>query len=247
MTLDEAEEAMLSVVCERVQMQGVQSLLDLGCGWGSTGLYIAKRYPGVKVTCVSNSNSQRAFIQNKAKALGLHNVIAVTMDANVMDFPAATFDRVVTVEMFEHMKNYEVLLGRVQRWLKPGGALFVHIFTHRTYSYHFQEGWMADNFFTGGTMPSQLLLAQFQTHELHLEERWTINGNHYSKTLEAWLQRIDANKTAVMDIMAKVYGTAEAQRRYSDWRLFNLACSELFKFNGGNEWFVSHYRFAKSA
>lgn len=217
----------------------------IGCGWGSCGLYIAKHYPHTTVTMVSNSASQREFILKRAKDMGLTNVASVeTMDANVMTFPEGSFDRIVSNEMFEHMKNYQKLFKKVSSWLKPNGKLFIHIFVHDQYAYHFQKGWMAENFFTGGTMPSSDLFLYFQD-DLCIEKQWAVNGVHYSKTLEAWLEKHDKNKAEILPILMQHYSQTDAEIWHFNWRLFYLACSELFAYNGGNEWYIAHYVFRK--
>lgn len=198
-TLEQSEEAMLELVCERAELGSLKpgsAVLDLGCGWGSCALYIAKKYPKLKITCVSNSTTQQEFIRNKAEKLGLKNVTPQTADINVMSYPANTFDRVCSTEMFEHMKNYEKLLEKIHGWLKPEGKLFVHIFTHKDFTYHFEKGWMAETFFTGGTMPGKDLLLKFNKHMV-VEQQWAVNGNHYSKTLEAWLQKVRLKRTSL--------------------------------------------------
>lgn len=246
-TLDEAEEAMLNLVCERAELDSLQKgsvVLDLGCGWGSCALFIAEKYPDLVVKCVSNSESQQAFIKERAKSKGLKNVFPATCDINVMKYEPGSIDRVVSNEMFEHMKNYEKLLHNISTWLKPEGKLFVHIFTHRRFTYHFEKGWMAETFFTGGTMPGQDLLLKFN-RDLIVERQWAVNGKHYSRTLEAWLKKIDDNKKAFKAICGKIYGEENASKWVFNWRLFHIACSELFKYNDGNEWFVSHYLFSK--
>lgn len=248
-TLQESEDAMLIHMCDRAELDNpeVQSILDLGCGWGSAALFIAARYPNKRVTCVSNSVSQCDYITAQAKARGLTNLFAQTQDANQMSFPANEFDRIVTNEMFEHMKNYELFLQRIAIWLKPQGKLFIHIFTNRSRSYHFESGWMADKFFTGGMMPSHdLLPKQFCNRDFVCEQQYKINGMHYSRTLEAWLQRMDAHKEEILQVFEPVYGSKQhAKEWFQNWRLFNMACSELFKYNAGEEWFVSHYLLAK--
>ena len=247
-SLQESEEQMLMLMCERAELgkQGVTSVLDLGCGWGSAALFIASKYPHLKVTCVSNSESQREYIKKKAESMGLTNVFPVTQDANVMAFPPESFDRIVSNEMLEHMKNYEKLFAKVASWLKKDGKIFIHIFTNGTRSYHFEKGWMAETFFTGGTMPSAQLLTYFQS-DLKLEEQWKVNGNHYSQTLEAWLQKFDNNREDLLPILDGVYGKGKGKEWHQNWRLFLMACSELFRFSNGEEWFVSHYRFVKRA
>jgi len=246
-SLQESEEAMLELVCERAELDSLKegdTVLDLGCGWGSCALYIANKYRHLNVSCVSNSNSQREFIMKKAEGMGLTNVSPRTCDINVLSYETGTFNRIVTNEMFEHMKNYEKLLHNVSTWLKPEGKLFVHIFTHREFTYHFENGWMAETFFSGGTMPGKDLLNRFDK-DLRVEKQWAVNGKHYSKTLEAWLVELDKKRDVVKPIFTETYGKGEEDKWIFNWRLFNIACSELFKYNDGNEWFVSHYRFVK--
>jgi len=246
-TLEQSEEAMLELVCTRAELDCLKpnaTILDLGCGWGSCALYMAKKYPQHRIIGVSNSSSQKKFIVEKARSMGLSNVDIKTCDINVLKFDPDTFDRVVSNEMFEHMKNYELLLKNISAWMKDDGKLFIHIFTHREFAYNFESGWMADTFFTGGTMPSKDLLLHFNSH-LRCKKYWAVNGNHYSKTLEAWLKLLDQNATTLKPMFTKVYGAGNENKWLFNWRLFNMACSELFAFNGGNEWFVSHYLFEK--
>ncbi|CAL8464900.1 g4435 [Coccomyxa elongata] len=246
-TLDEAEEAMLGLCCERAQLLDGQAILELGCGWGSMCLYMAAKFPKSNVTAVSNSTTQKALIDERAKERGISNLTVITEDVVKFD-TKQKFDRVVSIEMFEHMKNYQALLKNIAGWLKPEGLLFVHIFTHKTLAYHFEvkgeDDWMAKYFFTGGTMPSADLLHHFQD-DLALQQQWAINGTHYSRTLEDWLKRQDKQRAAIMPIMEKTYGKDQGLRWWVYWRLFYLACSELFNYNGGEEWFVSHYLFRK--
>lgn len=245
-TLDAAEAAMLALTCERALLEDGQNVLELGCGWGSLTLWMAERYPRSRIVAVSNSREQRAFIEGRAAERNLTNVKVVTCDMNVFD-PATgpAFDRVVSVEMFEHMRNWPELLGRIASWLKPDGRLFVHVFTHRDVSYPYlardESDWMARNFFTGGLMPSDHLVLRFPEH-LFVEARWRVNGTHYARTAEAWLANLDRNRKAARRLFAKVYGPAVARRKVTEWRLFFLACAELFAWRGGNEWMVSHYR-----
>jgi cyclopropane-fatty-acyl-phospholipid synthase len=244
--LGDAEAAMLRLTCERAGLADGQQVLELGCGWGSLTLWMASHYPRSRITAVSNSASQREFILARAAERSLGNVEVITADANTFD-TAGRFDRVVSVEMFEHMRNYAVLMERISRWLAPGGRLFVHIFCHRELLYPFTTGddydWMARYFFTGGLMPAEDTLAQFQDH-LVLEEQWRVPGTHYQLTSEAWLANLDANADAVMDVLRAAYGPAEARRWFNRWRMFFLAVAELFGYAGGSEWFVGHYRFA---
>jgi len=207
---------------------------------------VAEHFPNCKVTGVSNSAPQRLAILARAKERGLSNVTIVTGDINVFDFDKkAQFDRVITIEMMEHMKNYELLLGKVSTWIKPGGALFIHIFTHVTTPYHFVDGWMAEEFFTGGQMPSDTLLCYFQKH-LRLEGHWRVNGTHYEKTSNAWLEALDRNKASAMAILEKTMGSYhKANVQFVKWRLFYLACAELFGYDRGNRWIVSHYLMRK--
>jgi cyclopropane-fatty-acyl-phospholipid synthase len=247
--LAESEEAMLRLTCERAELENGQRILELGCGWGSLTLWMAEQYPKSKILAVSNSRTQREAILGMAKARGLGNVDVTTADMNTFK-PEGQFDRIVSVEMFEHMKNYHRLLETISGWLRPEGKLFVHIFVHRQFAYHFDsspkaDDWMARYFFTGGTMPSDDLLLRFQD-DLRIERHWRVNGVQYSKTLEAWLKKQDQAKAEVMATFKEVYGSDEAALIwFHRWRLFYLACSELFRYRKGYEWYVAHYRFRK--
>jgi len=240
---------MLERTCGRAQLADGQTILELGCGWGSLSLWMAEHYPNARVTSVSNSRSQKAYIDGQAAKRGLVNLTVRT--ANMIHYGGEgneKFDRVVSVEMFEHMKNYQELLRRVSTWLKPQGKLFVHIFTHRDIAYHYEvrhEGaWMAKYFFTGGQMPSHDLLLHFQDH-LRIEEQWAVSGQHYEKTSNAWLANMDAHKAELLPLLEKTYGRDQVTRWWVYWRVFFMACAELWGFNHGNEWIVSHYRFTK--
>eukprot|EP00741_Cyanophora_paradoxa_P012319 tig00000169_g11904.t1 len=249
-SLDQAEEVMLAKYAERAQLADGQEILELGCGWGSCTLYMAEKFPKARITGVSNSRSQKEHIDGECKKRGLSNVTIVTADMNEFEAGAAKFDRVVSIEMFEHMKNYELLMRKVAKWLKPGGMLFVHIFTHARYAYHFEardeSDWMSKYFFTGGTMPSDNLLTYFQ-EDLALADHWRVSGTHYGKTSEAWLANLDAKKKEVWPILEATYGKENATKWFVYWRLFFIACAECFAFAGGNEWLVSHYLFRKRA
>lgn len=245
--LPEAEESMLSLVCQRAELSDGMDVLDLGCGWGSMALWIAQKYPHCRVTALSNSLSQRRFIESRAESLGLSNLRVITANMNVHTGGEA-YDRVISVEMFEHMRNYDILFRKIAGWLEPDGKLFAHIFCHATMPYPFEvdgnDDWMAKHFFTGGIMPSALLFAYF-ARDLVLEDHWQVNGRHYSRTLEAWLKLHDERKTAVMDVFRKTLPEAESRRMFHRWRIFYLACSELFGWAGGNHWFVGHYLWSK--
>lgn len=247
-TLDQAEEAMLALYGERAELADGQEILELGCGWGSLTLWMAERYPKARITGVSNSRSQREHILARAAERGLDNIEILTRDVVRLELPGARFDRVVSIEMFEHMRNYRHLLANIAGWLKPGGKLFVHIFVHRYLMYPFltegEDNWMGRYFFTGGLMPAADTLLHFQEH-LALEQRWLLSGRHYGQTANHWLENQDRHRDQVLAVLAEAYGPSEARRWSQRWRMFWMACAELFNYEGGRQWGVAHYRFVR--
>ena len=246
-SLDESELEMLKITCERAGLVDGQNILELGCGWGSLTCFMAQKFPNSKITAVSNSKDQRNFIQQKNDKLNLQNIKVVTADMN--DFSTdEKFDRVISIEMFEHMRNYDELLKRIDGWLKQNGKLFVHIFSHKEVAYPFEDkgdgDWMAREFFSGGQMPSHRLLMSFPDR-MKIEKDWRVSGTHYEKTSLAWLRKMDTNKIEVLELFKTTYGEKDASEWFQRWRIFFMSCEVLFGFNKGSEWGVSHYLFEK--
>jgi len=245
-SLDEAELAMLKLYFERGELADGQNILELGCGWGSMTLTMAERLPNARIVGVSNSHAQRLYIEDQCRIRGLANVRIITTDVNRLELPSGEFDRCVSIEMFEHMRNYDHLLGNISRWLKADGKLFVHIFCHQTLCYPFEtdgdSDWMAKHFFTGGLMPSTDTLLWFQK-DLRLESQWLVNGTHYERTANHWLENQDNHRDEIIALMGKTYGEDRARLWHQRWRMFWMACAELFGLRDGNEWLVAHYRF----
>jgi cyclopropane-fatty-acyl-phospholipid synthase len=246
-TLAQAEAAMLGLYCERAGLADGQDILELGCGWGSLTLWMAERYPAARITAVSNSNGQRRYIEEQCRKGGLTNVRVLTRDVNHLSLEAAQFDRCVSVEMLEHLRNYETLMSRICGWLRPGGKLFVHIFAHRTLMYPFEtagaDNWLGRHFFTGGQMPAADTLLHFQS-DLRLEQRWLLDGRHYEKTANHWLERQDGQRSEVLAVLRESHGESAALW-FHRWRVFWMACAELFGYAAGSEWLIGHYLFTR--
>jgi cyclopropane-fatty-acyl-phospholipid synthase len=233
--LAQADDAMLELTCRRAQIEDGMEILDLGCGWGSLTLWLAERYPNARVTGVSNSSTRTACIDAEIRRRGLTNV-------EIVD-PAATggdFDRVLSIETFEHTRNWKELLRQISTRMNPDGKAFVHLFSHRDLAYRFEGTWAAERFFTGGTMPSHDLLLRFQD-DLVVTDRWAVNGTHYSRTLRAWLQRLDSNSDQALEVLTRATNRREARRQLAAWRLFMISAAEIWGWRDGNEWLVSHY------
>ena len=245
--IDTSEKDMLELTCGRAQLKNGQEVLELGCGWGSLSLFMSARFPESNFTVVSNSRTQKTYIDEQAHLRGLNNLTVIT--ANINDFKIdKRFDRVVSVEMFEHMRNYERLMALIAEHLNPDGKLFVHIFTHKHVAYKFEvldeSDWMSKYFFTGGIMPSDHLLLYFN-QQLSIEQHWRVSGKHYSKTSEAWLTNMNKHKAQILPLFEQTYGKQHALKWWVYWRIFYMACAELWAYNDGEEWMVSHYLFNK--
>ncbi len=245
--LAQAEAAALTASCERAGLADGQQILELGCGWGSLTLWMAEHYPAARITAVSNSRSQRAWILDEAARRALGNIEVITADMNRFD-TGRRFDRVVSVEMFEHMRNWRALFARVHGWLQPGGAFFMHVFCHRSVPYAFIEAdesdWMSRHFFAGGMMPSDDLALRFQDL-LRFRRRWRWDGRHYERTANAWLANLDDRREQALAVLGEVYGADQAALWLQRWRIFFMACAELFGHRDGQEWWVSHYLFER--
>ena len=246
-TLDQAEEAMLSLYAERAELADGQQVLELGCGWGSLTLWMAERYPNARITGVSNSRGQREHILAQARHRGLDNLEILTCDVNLLTLDRR-FDRIVSIEMFEHMRNYSGLLRNISQWMEPDARLFVHIFCHRELMYPFEvdgdDNWMGRWFFTGGLMPAADTLLHFQD-DVVLQQQWRLSGRHYERTANHWLANQDRSRDEVLRVLEAAYGHEHAARWNQRWRMFWMACAELFGYRDGNEWLVAHYRFGR--
>ncbi|CAN6441900.1 unnamed protein product [Victoria cruziana] len=246
-TLEEAERAMLDIYCERADIKDGQTILDVGCGWGSLSLYIAQKFSNCRVTGICNSTTQKEFIEERCRNLQLSNVAIVAADISKFEIEA-TFDRIISIEMFEHMKNYQELLNKISKWMNHESLLFIHYFCHKAFAYHFEDknddDWITRYFFTGGTMPSTNLLLYFQD-DVSIVNHWLVNGKHYAQTSEEWLKRMDANATKIKSIMESTYGKDCATKWTVYWRTFFISVAELFGYNNGDEWMVAHFLFRK--
>jgi len=248
-TLDQAEEEMLALYSKRAELDNDQRILELGCGWGSLTLWMAEKYPRSKITAISNSSTQKSYIDHLCRESGFDNVTVITADVNNLELESAQFDRVISIEMFEHMRNYRQLFERISNWLTSDGKLFIHIFAHRNVMYPFdvksEQDWMSKYFFTGGLMPSIDTLLHFQ-EQLKIESRWLINGQHYQKTCNHWLEKTDKNKERIIDAFKENYTEKEAKLWFHRWRIFYMSCAELFGLDNGKQWLVAHYLFSNS-
>lgn len=243
-TLDEAEERMFALTCERAGVEDGMRIMDLGCGWGSLSLWLAEHYPNSRITALSNSHGQREHIEARAQAAGFDNLKVITANVSDFDFSSpddARFDRVMSIEMFEHMRNYRALLERVASWLAPEGKLFTHVFCHRDFGYHYEsgDGWMERHFFTGGIMPREDQFAQFP-EVMTLDQRWWVEGTHYERTCNDWLAKLDAQRSAVADALVGTYGPESVSIWVQRWRMFFMACAELFGIDHGKQYGVVH-------
>ena len=247
--INSAEQSMLEKTIERAGIAEGMNILELGCGWGSLTFAMTRKFPSSRIMAVSNSNEQREFIEKKARDHRISNIAVLTCDMNNFT-TEEKFDRIVSIEMFEHMRNYALLFERISSWLSGQGRLFFHIFCHKNTPYFFQdeskEDWMAKHFFSGGVMPAFDLPTKFESH-LSVISQWQVNGFNYARTLRAWLERIDSNKNAVISALSAGSNPTNPTIQFQRWRLFLMACEELFAYNGGEDWFVGHYLCEKSS
>ena len=247
-SLDEAEDIMLDLYCKRAKIEDGMTILDVGCGWGSLSLYLAQKYPKSKITGVSNSNSQRKFIEKLGYERNLNNLNIVTKDINSFD-TNKKFDRIISIEMFEHTKNSKILMDSINKWLAPDGLFFMHVFAHKYNPYYFdteqKNAWMAKYFFTGGMMPNHDLFKDLDS-DLNYQKSWMLSGTHYEKTSNAWLEKMDSNKTKILELFRRNNSNSVAKKKFYFWRLFFIACAEIFGYDGGSEWIISHHLFKKS-
>ena len=246
-TLDEAEAAMLKLSCTRAELQNGQDILEIGCGWGSLTLWMAEHYPASKITAISNSASQREYILGQCARHGFDNVTVITNDVTLFETDHQ-FDRIVSIECFEHLRNYAYMFEKMSGWLKDQGLAFLHVFCHDQYTYPFEgeddDNWMARHFFTGGIMPSYNLFEEFNQH-LHVTNKWSVNGKHYERTAQAWLDNMDTHKNKLNDMFPNLPSKKDQQLQFNRWRMFFMSCRELFGFNNGQDWFVGHYKLSK--
>ncbi|HEY9050046.1 MAG TPA: cyclopropane-fatty-acyl-phospholipid synthase family protein [Gammaproteobacteria bacterium] len=246
-SLHKAEENALSISCMHADLVDGQNILELGCGWGSLTLWMARQYPNSQITAVSNSRSQREHIEQTANKAGLNNIQVITCDMN--DFETdKTFDRILSIEMFEHMRNWKLLFKKISHWLNDDGKFFMHVFSHRHSPYVFEakdsSDWMSEYFFTGGMMPSDDLPLYFQ-QKIEIIKSWAWNGDHYARTSNAWLHNMDQHKQQITSLIKDTYGEDNIQIWWMRWRLFFMACAELFAYDNGQQWHVMHYLFKK--
>jgi len=246
-SIDEAEAAMLALYLQRAELKDGMAILELGCGWGSLTLWMAKHLPNAKITAVSNSATQKEHIMNECEKYSLKNVEVLTEDVNNLKL-RKKFDRVVSVEMFEHVRNYQQLFSNISSWLKTDGKLFTHIFCHKTLLYPFEvkgeDDWMSKYFFSGGLMPSSDTFLHFQD-DLKFSRRWLVDGTHYEQTCNDWLEKADQHRDEILDVFKANSTEKEAQIWLQRWRMFFMACAELFGYKNGTEWMVAHYLFEK--
>ncbi|MEQ1772430.1 MAG: cyclopropane-fatty-acyl-phospholipid synthase family protein [Burkholderiales bacterium] len=248
-TLADAEKAALEATCDHAGIRDGQDILELGCGWGSLTLWMAQHYPASRITAISNSGSQRAYIESELARRALNNVRVITCDMNTFVAPGR-YDRIVSVEMFEHLRNWQEAFRRVRGWLKPDGRFFMHVFVHRSTPYAFvaraESDWMSRYFFSGGMMPSDDLALRLQD-DLRVVRAWRWDGTHYQRTANAWLANMDAHRALIEPVLAKTYDADQADMWWTRWRIFFMSCAELFGYDHGQQWWVSHYLFEPRA